>query len=44
MVSIGAEGIEINLNFTEPLVVSSGDKPELLLLQLALSEYEDENG
>jgi len=43
-VSLDSEGFKIKLNFTSPLQVSAGDEPDLLLIQLDLSDYEDENG
>ena len=36
--------MEFRLNFTKPLHVSSGDHPDLLLIQMDLSEYKDEHG
>ena len=41
---IGSDGFEIQLNFTSPLQISSGEEPDLLLIQLDLSDFEDENG
>ena len=36
---IDSSTIDIELNFTNPLYVSSGDKPDLLLVQIDLGEY-----
>jgi len=41
---IGSDGFEIQLNFTSPLEISSGEEPDLLLIQLDLRNFEDENG
>ena len=38
------EGISIKLNFLNPYAVSSGDKPDLLLLQLDLGSFKSESG
>ena len=44
LLSLGSEGFEIRLNFTDPIQISSGDEPDLLLIQMDLSDFEDENG
>lgn len=44
LLSLGPEGFEIRLNFTNPIMISSGDDPDLLLIQMDLSDFEDENG
>ena len=44
LISIGPEGFEIRMNFTNPVAISSSDEPDLLLIQLDLSSFEDENG
>lgn len=44
LISLDGDGFELQLNFTNPLFVSSGDEPDLLLIQLDLSSFEDENG
>ena len=44
ILSIGPEGFEISLDFTNPIQISSGDEPDLLLIQMDLSDFEDENG
>ena len=42
--SIGPNGITFDLNFTNPIYVSSGEKTDLMLVQLDLSEYKDASG
>ena len=32
------------MNFTDPLRVSAGEEPDLLLIQLNLSDFEDADG
>ena len=32
------------MNFTSPVAISSEDQPDLLLIQLDMSSFEDENG
>ena len=44
LLSIGPEGFEIKMNFTSPVAISSGDEPDLLLIQLDLSSFEDASG
>ena len=44
LVSLTADGFDLDLNFTDPLRVSSGDEPDLLLIQLNLSDFEDSEG
>ena len=44
LVSLTEDGIDIKLNFTNPVALSGDDQPDLLLIQLDLSEFEDENG
>ena len=44
LVSIGPDGIEFTLNFTNPVAISAGEEPDLLLIQLDLSDYKDVNG
>ena len=41
---LDGNGFELQLNFTNPLLISSDDEPDLLLIQLDLSGFEDENG
>ena len=41
--SASATEININLSFKKPLEVSQGDKPDILLVQLDLSHFPDEN-
>ena len=44
LLSIGPEGFELQMNFTSPVAISSEDQPDLLLIQLDMSSFEDENG
>ena len=44
LLSLDAYGFELQLNFTNPLFISADDVPDLLLIQLDLSDFEDENG
>ena len=42
--SLDKDGLEIELDFNEPLDVSSGDEPDLLAVQLNLDQFKNENG
>ena len=42
--SLDGDGLDIKLSFPEPLAISSGSNPDLILLQLELSEFESEAG
>ena len=44
LVSLTAEGFDLRMNFTDPLRVSAGEEPDLLLIQLNLSDFEDAEG
>lgn len=44
LVSFGSDGIEIELNFTDPITVSVGDEPELLLVQIELGGLKSADG
>ena len=44
LLSFGPDGIDFRLNFTNPIYISTGDEPDLLLIQLDLSDYKDVNG
>ena len=44
LISLSAEGFALMMNFTDPLRVSAGDEPDLLLIQLNLSDFEDADG
>ena len=44
LLSIGPEGFELRMNFTNPVAISTSDQPDLLLIQLDMSSFEDENG
>ena len=44
ILSFDSSTIDIELNFTNPLYVSSGDKPDLLLIQIDLGEYKSKRG
>ena len=43
LISIDGEGFELLLNFQSPLLVSSDEEPDLLIIQIELADYEDEN-
>ena len=42
LISLDSEGFEIQLNFSNPIGISNEDTPDLLLIQLDLSSFEDE--
>ncbi len=44
LISFGPNGMELSLDFTDPLEVSAGDTPDLLFVQLDLSDYKDADG
>ena len=44
LIQIDGNGIELKINFTKPLLISSDDEPDVLLIQLNLSELKDDNG
>ena len=44
ILEIGPDGVSFSLNFTNPIYVSSGDEPDLLLVQINLSEFKDAEG
>ena len=44
LVNLDGKGFEIKLNFKEPLKVSSGTEPDLLLVQIQLSKFPNSNG
>ena len=44
LMSLSADGFDLMMNFTDPLRISSGDEPDLLLIQLDLSDFEDADG
>ena len=44
LVSLNSTDLELKLNYTDPVKVSSGDTPDLLLVQIDLSKYKDVNG
>ena len=44
LLSLDSDGFELQLNFTNPLQISSGEEPDLLLIQLDMSDFEDANG
>ena len=44
LISLSTEGFALTMNFTDPLRVSAGDEPDLLLIQLNLSDFEDADG
>jgi len=43
-VSIDKGGIDIKLNFADPVSISSGDQPDVLVLQLDLGGIKGANG
>ena len=44
LLSLSANGFELTVNFTDPLRISAGEEPDLLLIQLNLSDFEDAEG
>ena len=42
LMALTSTEIEVSLSFSDPLNVSAGDSPDLLLVQLDLSEYKDD--
>ena len=44
LLSLDSNGFELQLNFTNPLYISSADIPDLLLIQLELGDIKDANG
>ena len=44
LISLSANGLELAMNFTDPLRISAGEEPELLFIQLTLSDFEDAQG
>ena len=44
LISLDKDGFELKLNFTNPIKISGGEEPDLLLIQLDLSDFLDENG
>ena len=44
LISLTGEGFDLKMNFTDPLRVSAGEEPDLLLIQLNLSDFEDAEG
>ena len=44
LISLDGEGFELQLNFTNPIMISGDEQPDLLLIQLDLSSFEDSNG
>ena len=44
LVSLNSTNLELKLNYSEPLKVSAGDKPDLMMVQVDLSRYKDING
>ena len=44
LISFGPDGIELSVNFTNPIYVSTDDEPDLLLIQMDLSKYKDADG
>ena len=44
LIRLDGDGFELQLNFTNPILISADDEPDILLIQLNLSEFTDENG
>ena len=44
LVSVDSEKLEIDLEFREPILVSQGDSPDRILIQIEMEGYKDENG
>ena len=44
LISLSSDGFELAVNFTDPLRISAGEEPDLLLIQLNLSDFEDAEG
>ena len=44
LVSLSEDGFDLTMNFTDPLRISAGEEPDLLLIQLNLSDFEDADG
>ena len=44
LISISKDGIDFKFEFNKPLQVSTGEEPDLILVQLDMSEFKDENG
>ena len=44
VISYDSRSIEVALKFVEPLKVSSGENPDMLLVQIGLSNIPDKNG
>ena len=44
LISLTADGFDLTMNFTDPLRISAGEEPDLLFIQLNLSDFEDAEG
>ena len=44
LTQLNSEGLTIDLEFERPLLISQDDDPDLLIVQLELSEFKDANG
>ena len=44
LISLSEDGFEIKLDFNDLIKISGGDAPDLLFVQLDLSEFEDADG
>ena len=44
LTELNENGLSIKLEFPEPLAISQEEKSDLLLMNLALSDFKDENG
>ena len=44
LTSFDGDGFKLQLDFTNPLFISTDDEPDILLIQLNLGEFVDKNG
>ena len=44
LLEIDGNGFEIKISFNNPLYISTGDEPDLVLIQIELGEFKDSNG
>ena len=44
LIKLDGNGFEMQLNFTNPLYISTDDEPDILLIQLNLGEFTDNTG
>ena len=41
LVKLDGNGFELKISFTNPLLISADDEPDVLLIQLELSDFKD---